>query len=368
MKHSQVLVRLQRLLAHNSPSKRENKLASEIAVQLQELGISSKIYEIDSGYDGDTGNLLAVIEASDSARGTLTFNAHMDTVETTDPPNYVIDDNKIKARGEFAAGLDDKVGIAAIIQAVAEIKEKKAKYGRINLLFTVSEEIGLMGAKHFDIDLIRDSYVFVMDSHGAPGVLINKAPSQASIDFIVSGKPAHSGVEPEKGVSAVIAASKAIWNMKLGRIDEETTANVGIISGGTARNIVPGSVKVKAEARSLNNEKLKDQVGHMIKVFKEACRSEGCKLSYELVEEYQAYCLGEKEEIVKMAVKAIENSGLTPVIESTGGGSDTNIFNNQGIPAVVLSCGYYDPHTPNEWASVDELEKIVEILVNLATQ
>lgn len=368
MRHSQVLNRLQRLLAHSSPSKKEYDLSQEIISQLQELDLKISTHKLNNKYAGNCGNILAVLEAVDDSKRTITFNAHMDTVETDKPPRYEIENGKIYSTGEYAIGLDDKAGIAAIIQAIAEIKEKQIPCGRINLLFTVSEEIGLIGAKNFDASLIKDSFVYVMDSHGAPGTIINRAPTQISLDALITGKPAHSGVEPEKGISAIIAASRAIWNMKLGRIDELTTANVGTINGGIARNIVPDSAKIKAEARSHDDKKLKDQIDHMIGAFEESCRHQSCRFSYEIVEEYKSYCLEEDEEIVKLAIGAINKSGIRPSIESTGGGSDTNIFNDSGVPALALSCGYYNPHTPDEYANIDELDKSVEILVNLARQ
>lgn len=368
MRRSQVLNRLQRLLAYSSPSRKESDLSREIISQLEELDIQTTIHSINGSYRGNCGNLLATLPPRNKDKRTITFNAHMDTVETEEPPNYKISGKTIKANGELAIGLDDKVGIAAIIEAVARIKESNIDHGRINLLFTVSEEIGLIGAKGFDINLIKDSLVYVLDSHGSPGTIVNKAPSQVSLDFLITGKPAHSGVEPEKGISAIVAASNAIWNMNLGRIDESTTANVGTINGGIARNIVPDSVKIKAEARSHDAKKLQDQIDHMIGTLEESCRAHGCEFSYDLVEEYESYSLEESDEIVKLAFEAVEKSGIKPSIESTGGGSDTNIFNTSGVPALVLSCGYYNPHTPKEYAEIDELEKTVEILINLAQQ
>lgn len=368
MKLLRVLHRLDKLLKHGSPSKKEGKVAKEIIRQLEELNIEIFVDSSNEKYGGEVGNIFAALQGNDNGNGKpVTFNAHMDTVETEEFPLYEVKDGRICSKGEYPAGLDDKAGIAAVIEAAAILKEKNLKHRKVNILLTAAEEIGLLGAKNFNYEKIKDSFVFVVDSHGTPGIIINKAPSQTSLDVTIIGKSAHSGVEPEKGKNSILAASKAIANMHLGRIDDDTTANVGTINGGLARNIIPETTKIKAEARSHDSNKLLQQVEHMIGCFVETSKSLGCVAGYDVIDEYRSFFWDGNSEIVEMAKEAITKSGLTPFVKSTGGGSDTNIINSSGVPAIALSCGYHNPHSSDEYANIEDLQKTVDILVNLAT-
>lgn len=362
----QVLARLKYLLSIYSPSKKESKVAQEVKNQLSDIGIDFFEDKANLAFDGDSGNIIAKLKGRPDMPKTV-FNAHLDTVETEDPPKFNVENNVISSANDKPVGLDDKVGVALIIELFARIKKKNLVTGNVSAVFTVAEEIGLLGAKNLKKDAIEDGFIFVMDSHGEPGVIVTSAPSQKSINMVFKGAPAHSGIEPEKGRSAIVAVSGAISKMRLGRIDEETTANVGKIKGGSARNIVPGHVEVEAEARSRDEGKLDGQIRHMLETAENESKRNGCLFEYEVIDEYKSYKWEKTDPVVVMAEKAMKMAGVKPRIISTGGGSDTNTFNSLGLPAIALGCGYFNPHTAKEYLHVSDLDKVLEIMENLVT-
>jgi tripeptide aminopeptidase len=224
-------------------------------------------------------------------------------------------------------------------------------------LLTICEEIGLVGAKMLDPARIKAKYGFVLDSGPPVGEIIYTAPSQNSLRVRIEGRPAHAGVYPEKGISAIVAASRAISAMKLGRIDADTTANVGTIQGGTARNIVPAEVSMVCEARSRSQEKLDVQTAHMKALFEEFAEDMGAKAEVKVIEEYRSYNIGEDDPVMRIAVESAKAAGLEPTLRASGGGSDGNIFNGHGVPTVVLSTGMQQIHTHDEFCTISDLVK-----------
>ena len=268
----------------------------------------------------------------------------------------IIKDGVVYSDGTTILGGDDKAGIAAIMEALEIIKEKNIPHGDIEISFSIYEEGGLHGAKNLDYSKIKSKLGFVFDSGGQPGHIAVQGPGQNKIDVKFIGKEAHAGVAPENGISAIQMASEAISNMKLLRIDEETTANIGSIKGGEATNIVTPIVEVVAESRSLDGEKLKVQTDHMVKCCKDAADKFGGQVEIKVSNVYTEFKVDKEDEIVKMVIKACHNLGLDPITTTTGGGSDTNVFNQKGIQAVNLGMGGRRAHTLEEHVYIEELE------------
>ncbi len=314
----------------------------------------------------DSPNLIVKMKAVNSDKTPVGFSCHMDTVKPGKNIEPVIENDLIKSSGNTILASDDKSGIAAIIEACKKIQTENKGNREAWFVFTTCEEVGLLGAKHFDYSLIQGlKNLIVLDSGGSFGQIITKAPSQNSIKFTVKGKKAHAGVEPEKGINAIYAASCGISKMKLGRLDSETTCNIGLINGGTATNIVPDIVKIEGEARSLSDEKLEKVTKDMISAMEEACRENNTELETVCINEYKAYNLSENSPFIQEIKHAVEKVGSQPKIASTGGGSDTNIHNANGLNAVNMSTGMMNPHTSDEFIKIEDLIKTSDFIYEM---
>jgi tripeptide aminopeptidase len=353
------------LLAINSPSKKERGVADYVKPRLAEMGF--EVEEDDSGtkIGGDTGNIIAFKKGTAAHARAIFLCCHMDTVEPTDKLEIVVEDGVVRSDGSTILGADNKAGIAAALEGIEAFLATGAPHGDIQVLLDISEEIGLLGAKSMDQSKIRGEFGYVLDSGSPVGGIIVSAPSHESVRVEIDGRAAHAGLEPEKGVSAIVAASNAISKMNLGRIDFETTANVGVIEGGKARNIVPDRCTIKAEARSRNEHKLVEQVEHMRRVFEEEAARIGAKAQVKTTREYSTFRFTKDDEIVKLAAEAARRVGIQSELQEGGGGSDANMFNAAGVPAVVLGVGYHDPHTPTESIGLDDLAKAAEFVASL---
>ncbi|HEY3297369.1 MAG TPA: M20/M25/M40 family metallo-hydrolase, partial [Armatimonadota bacterium] len=238
-------------------------------------------------------------------------------------------------------------------------------HGDIQVIFSIGEESGLYGAKYLDINDIASKCVYVFDAGSPVGSLTTSAPYHDNFNVKFHGKAAHSGSDPEKGINAVLAACKAVANMKLGRIDPETTANVGVINGGVAKNIVPEFCMVEAEARSREEGKLAAQTEHMVEVFHEAAADVGAGVDIEVIRSYSGYNIPPDAQIVKMASEAARRVGIKAELHAGGGGSDANILNSKGIPALPVGVGYNDPHSVEENLPIADFVKCTEMTVEL---
>lgn len=348
------------LLRINSPSKQEREVADYVKVRLQGLGFEVEEDNTGEEIGGNAGNVIAFRKGTVPGAKSIFLSCHMDTVEPTDKLNVIVDDTEIRSDGSTILGADDKAGIAAVIEAVTSITEEGASHGDIQILFDVSEEVGLQGARALDRSKIRAKIGFVFDTQKPVAGITVSAPSHENISVTITGKAAHAGIAPEQGVSAIVAASRAIAKMKLGRIDEETTANIGVIEGGKARNIVPDMVRIRAEARSRNNEKLAAQVAHMKRVFEEEASAIGARAEVRSEKEYSTFRFSKDDEVVKLAMAASRKIGIEPTFQDGGGGSDANVFNSAGIPAVVIGVGYDGAHSPSERIAIADLSKAAE--------
>jgi tripeptide aminopeptidase len=347
------------LIKIDSESKNEKAVAVKLEKDLKELGAEVLFDKAHQKTGGNVGNLYAFIPGSID-KSPILFCAHMDTVKPGNGINPQIKDGVITSDGTTILGADDKSGIAEIIWAIKELKESGEKHAPVEILFTISEEIGLLGAKYLDYSMIKSKTGYALDSHQV-GYLCIGAPSQNSIKIVVHGKEAHAGAAPEEGINAIRVAAEAISIMPQGRIDSETTCNVGIIKGGKATNIVPNEVFIEAEARSHDKDKLKKVTDEMCQAFRESVKKfqvgeYKAKVEIKVQEEYQAFRLNENVEVVVLAKDAAEKSGIEFKTEIGGGGSDVNIFNQHGLQMAVAGTGMDKVHTVDECIKTSELE------------
>ena len=343
------------MVSINSVSLNERKVADYLLNKLTMLSFSVEEDDCAGKINGNAGNIIAFRKGNCQNSETILLCAHMDTVADTTNLKVVIDGDIIKSDGTTILGADDKGGIAAILEGVESILESGNPVPDIQLFFDVCEETGLYGARYLDFNKIKAKYGYIFDTEKPAAGITVSAPYHEDIIVEITGIAAHAGMAPEKGVSAILAASNAISKMKLGRLDFETTANVGVIEGGKARNIVPDKVSIKAEARSRDAAKLDIQVEHMVNLFTTEAEAIGATASIKRDRQYEGFRWGENDPIVKLAIKALDNIGVSPVLNDGGGGSDANVFNSQGIPSVVIGVGYEGAHSNNEQLSLDEL-------------
>lgn len=340
----------------------ERKMADFIISRLNDMGVSAEEDDAGRVLNGTSGNLIAKLNGS-TDKSPIMFLAHMDTVTPGKNKKAVIRDGVIYSEGKTILGADDLSGVATILGALRNIIDFNIPHGDIYAVFTIAEEGGLWGAKHLDLSKIPAKYAFVMDNGGEIGTVAHEAPSQYKFDINIHGRAAHAGVEPEKGVSAIQIAANAISNMKLGRIDHETTANIGVISGGQATNIICDKVEIKAEARSRNMKKLEEQKIHMKEVLFNAAEQSGGTVDFEEELAYPSFKISKDSEIIRIINDATQKIGIELKLEATGGGSDTNIINAAGIPAVDLSTGMDKVHTMDENIKISDLVKTCELIV-----
>ncbi len=355
------------VLKIKSPSGNEKQIVEYVKNKLLKLGLD--VHSDDSGknYGSNSGNLVAIYKTKNSSSSKPIFiAAHLDTVEVKGDIIPVKEKGLVKNKDkETILGSDDKVAVAAILEVMRIIIQNNIPTGDIYLIFTISEEIGVVGAKYVDLDLVKAINGFVFDADGDVGSIVVQAPYQDSIYADFKGKAAHAGIEPENGINSIMAASEAITKMKIGRLDKETTANIGKISGGVARNIVPENTLVELEARSLKLSKLNKLTSSMIKKLKDASLKYGTKLKLDVVREYDGFKIKKDEIPLIVARSVIKSMGITPRIISSGGGSDINVFNSKGKRAVNLSAGMEKVHTSKEFVKVEELEKLAVLILGL---
>ncbi|MFH1347416.1 MAG: M20/M25/M40 family metallo-hydrolase, partial [Candidatus Margulisiibacteriota bacterium] len=330
--------------------------------ELKALGL--KPYEAGRPKDGQVGNLVVDLPGKGPR---ILLNAHVDTVGPGKNIKPVERDGFIFASGKTILGADDKSGVAAILEVLRTLKQKKLAHPALRVIFTVAEEIGLLGALALPKRILSGDFCITLD-HGNVAEIIYKAPSQQNIIATVKGKSAHAGIHPEHGINAIKIAAEAIARMKFGRIDKETTSNIGVIKGGKATNVVPDRVEIRGEARSHDPKKLQKQIDHMRQVFTRTCAKRGAKLKFEVGEMYKSFEIKKSAAVIRIAVSAVKASGIKPVLKQTGGGSDANIFNAAGIPTVIMGTGMQHVHTTAERLSIKNLTKGAEVVLNLIVE
>lgn len=353
-------------LARQNTPPRQEKAASEIAhAVLVGLGFECEWDDAGEKVGGDVGNLIAFKKGTVPDAPPIFFSAHFDTVEPTPGLEPIIDGDIIRSDGKTIVGADDKCGIAPILEAMHVLQEQDIPHGDIQLLLTICEEIGLVGAAHLDPRRIKAKYGYVLDSGPPVGSFVYSAPTQDIFEVWIHGRAAHAGAQPEEGINAITVAAKAMARMKLGRIGPDTTANVGIIQSGTATNIVPSECYLKCEARSRTQAKLDKQRDHMLECFQEECTSAGATMDVKTFTPYQMYELGMDDPVLTIGTEACERIGLETLLRVTGGGADANIFNAAGVPTTVLGCGMVNIHRHDEHVRISDMVKSAQLVVSI---
>ncbi len=368
VERDKVLSQFIELICIDSLSKKEGKMASYIKSKLEALGLDVLEDGAGAAIDGETGNLICRVKGTgqgDSQIPAILFAAHMDTVVPGESKRFSIKGDIVSSDGTTILGGDDAAGITCILEVIRIIHDNDIPHGDIVLVFTAAEEIGLFGSKNLDFSLFKADYGFVMDHGGPVGCAAAIAPYQYIIEVDIKGRAAHAGIEPEKGISAIQAAADALAGMKLGRIDFETTANIGLIKGGTAVNIVCEHVNMKGDARSINRAKLEEQVGHMKERFEASAAKYGASVGFKTELMYSGYNISSDDPIARLFKKATDKAGFEMILDATGGGSDTNIFNSKGIPSLNVSVGMEDVHSCREWVDINNLVKTVRLLLGI---
>lgn len=348
----------------DSPSCYEGEFALFLITKLKALGIDAIMDHAGDTLQSNAGNIIAKVKGTVPGPAIL-FSAHMDTVSPGKGIEPIISEDFIHSSGQTILGADDKAGIACILEALTSLIENSTPHRDLEIVFTIYEEGGLNGSKHFEPHHISAEFGYVLDSSTPPGHIITRGPAQNKLDFTIKGIAAHAGVAPEKGVSAINVASEAIQAMKLLRIDEETTANIGLISGGVATNIVMPEVSIVAEARSLSEEKLNLQTQHMISCFEEAAEKHGATVQSEIQKLYPSLYVPEDAPVIAHAKNAYSACDIEVTLASTGGGSDAHIFTANGIPTVNLGIGVKQAHTVNEHIAISDLIKMASVAYQL---
>jgi tripeptide aminopeptidase len=348
-----------------SPSGDERAVADRVTAELRGLGLH--VEEDDAGprIGSNAGNLLARLPGRENGGTPLFFCAHLDTVPPTGPIEPVVEDGIVRNAAGTILGADNKAAVAAMIEAARRIVSERRPHAGVELVFTQKEEVGLLGANAFDQAKLEAELGFVYDQAAPIGEVIMGAPYQRSLLVRFHGRAAHSGMVPEEGRSAIAAAARAIADLRLGRLDEDTTANVGLISGGSARNIVPEWCELQAEARSHDGRKLADLVQEMLETFAFAASVSECTVETEVSETYQGYRFKESDPVVQLGRAALERSGFAFRQMLTGGGADANVFNTRGLPCLNLANGMAEIHTSDEHIAVADLEAMVEVTLAL---
>ena len=356
-----------KLVAIDSPSYKERAMGDYVKSRLQALGML--VIEDDAGerIGGDCGNIYGFMNG-DSGKRPLLFCAHLDTVEPSKGKTAVITDNgTIRSGGNTVLGADDLTGVAAILEALTVIKEQNLPHNPIEVLFTVAEEVYCKGSQVFDFAKLMSEEAYVLDLMGSVGTAAFAAPSILSFTVTIHGKASHAGFAPQKGIHAIVVAADAISLMPMGRIDEETTVNIGTIAGGLGTNIVPEKCIIKGEVRSLTNEKARRQAELIRKQFERSCSAARATFDFELITASKAYETPFEHPVVTRFERACNKQKLPVSLIKTFGGSDNNIIAQNGITGIVIANAMSRIHACDEFTTVEDIIQAADLTLVLMT-
>lgn len=348
-----------------SPPGEERAVADRVVAVLDEIGVPWDEDACGPAIGSTMGNVLCRLPGRVEGGVPLFLCAHLDTVPPSAPIEPTVADGVVRNAAGTILGADNKAAVVVMLEAARRIVAAGLPHAGVELLFTPKEEVGLLGADAFDPARLEARVGYVYDQAAPIGQIILGAPSARSFEVRFHGRAAHAGMAAEEGRSAIAAAGRAIADLRLGRIDEETTANVGIVSGGTARNIVPEWCVVHAEARSHDEGKLAELVQEMLDTFSFAASVSDCTVEVEVVEQYRGYRLRADDLPVRLAERALRRAGFEPSTALSGGAADANVFNQRGLRCVNLANGMIDIHTPDERIAVADLEGMVQVTLAL---
>jgi tripeptide aminopeptidase len=353
------------LLEIDSPSGREAAAAADSCRRLTALGAEVSFDSASSVVEGDCSNLIArfstphtVLEAPP-----VLLSAHLDTVSAGTGIQAVQEGDIVRSDGTTILGGDDKAGIAIILEVLTAAVQQELALPPLEIILTVSEERGILGALALDPSSIKSRRGIVFDASGPAGNIVIRAPYQNSISCLFTGRAAHAGIEPENGNSAILLAAKALGRMRLGRIDSETTANMGTVSGGTADNIVPGECLLTGEARSMNENQLEKITAEIKEACVGAARARRGTAQVTVKRKYDGYAIPPTSRTLRLLEEAFRQTGLQPRHIELGGGSDANAFCAMGIDCLNIAFGGWNFHSTREYVSLSEMEKTARAVV-----
>lgn len=356
-----------KLTSFDSASFNEREICDYLKQKLANLGLH--VFEDGAGnlIGGNSGNIYAKLQGNDSVSPIL-FSAHMDTVEPSIGKTALLSEDGIfTSNGETVLGADDCSGIAAVIEAIQTVIEKRLPHRTIEVIFSVAEEKYGLGMKHFDYSRLASNEAYVLDLAGKAGEAAYKAPTILYFQITVTGKSAHAGFAPETGVHAIAAAAEAVNALKMGKIDEETTLNIGTIRGGTATNIIADKCVVEGEIRSFSHQKALREFDNVLNIFARCAQKRSASLTEEHICHVKAYETDLSHSVVQRFKKACEKCGIAASLIPTLAGSDNNTLAQNNIAGIVLACPMDDCHTTKESASLDEMCLAAEITLELMT-
>lgn len=369
------LVRMFTDMVKISSESLDEKEFGEYCIAFLRDEIGCEVYEDNAKdvFGGNQSNIVAKYYGN-TRKKPLLFAAHLDTVKPGKNIVPVIENDRVKSEGDTVLGADDKSGIASLFEALLYIKENDLDVPDIDIVLTASEEIGLLGAKNLDYKLLRSKEGYALDSEEIEGIFV-RAPSQNTIKIEIEGVESHAGMYPEKGISAIKTAAQAICGMHLGRIDSHTSANMGVIEGGHATNIVPKKCTIKGEVRSHSEEKLQYYTDKIKAAVFEACSQNRLQMpdgqvktaicNIEVKKEYNSMHVKQGENVLDRAVDVYRKLNIPFKLQTGGGGSDANIFNEQGIRTIIIGTGMMDVHTVNEYVKMDDMEMLSRIIIEI---
>ncbi len=361
------------LCSTDSESRQEGAVAQLLKAAMEAVGASVEIDGAGEAVGGNTGNVICRIAANSPAAPPIFLAAHMDTVVPGVGVKPVLDGNIIRSNGKTVLGGDDKSGCAIIVETCRVITEQNLPHGEIEAVFTICEEVGLLGAKYLDVSRLKSKYGVVLDSDDI-GFLFTQAPASDKMEWTINGLEAHAAMAPEQGISAIQIAGEAISAMRLGKIDHETVANIGSIQGGGPTNVVPNKVVLKAEARSLKIEKLEAQVQHMDQCLREAAARHSATIGDKTItasvesdfkREYDQMDVDANSPIVKLVIAAANNLHHKVEAMAMMGGCDANVLNQKGLTCANLGTGMRAIHTVNEWIDVRDLYQSARVVLEI---
>ena len=349
----------------DGPSKQEKVISELLEKTLTDLGFTVSFDEAHKNFDGEVGNLFAYWEGTDPTIEPLFFSTHMDTVLSTKDLKPVVKDGVIYSDGTTILGADDRAAIAAYLEAIRVIQETNTPCGPIEILLTVAEQQGLTGARYLDYSKVKSNAGYIFDSSGDVGQVILQGPYSSKFHIEVIGHASHIGLNPEEGISAFLIAADILKSVKLGKLDDDTLANIGIIEGGEISSIIPGSVKMTGEVRCFNKAGLDECIQNIFTVANQIAKEHGGSVKTEIEKKYLGFNISRDNPLVGNAIMATASNDFKPTLVRTLGGADTNVFNENGLTCITLSNGFRNIHTFQEHISIENLNNTARYTVSL---
>lgn len=347
----------------NNPSGGEAEIRQVISQKLTALGIADQTTDA-------AGNLFVRVPG-DSTKETIMLSAHMDSVPPCHGIVPVRDDRNgrpiIRSEGKTILGADDKSGIAVILEIVRALAKQNFQSNHpLELFFSIEEEVGLNGAKGFDMTLTQAAYCYVLDGEGRVGLIFNEGPSQEGIEVTCTGRATHAGIAPDAGISAIQMGAVLCAELPTGRLADDLTSNIGVIKGGNAMNIVAPELVMRSDARSHDNQKL----DNLLDTYKNACATveqkfPGSKVKMVSTRRYEHFCVDPAHLCIRRAEETCQKLGIAPAVASMNIGSDAHILNAKGLPTVVLGMGFHYSHSLGEFIFCEELEQVYQVVLAL---